>query len=164
MNPYVIDAFEFSRMGEQREGQIKVADLMRLSAECVDSTGMIEWSLHGGRGAHGHLSLTLSVSGAVQLVCQRCLENFSLPIQLASILVLAKDEANADAIEEALDDDAIDAIVGSATMNVFDLIEDEVLLTLPFSARHEVCPDSSALDAAKNEKVSPFAVLKGINR
>jgi uncharacterized protein len=47
-------------------------------------------------------------------------------------------------------------------MNLMDLVEDEALLALPQAPKHEVCPDTSLVDAAKNEKVSPFAGLKGL--
>ena len=80
------------------------------------------------------------------------------------MLILAKDETEADKIEEMLGDEDIDVIVGSREMNVFDLVEDEALLALPLSPRHEVCPDASKLEGLKAEKPSPFAVLKDLKR
>ena len=96
----------------------------------------------------------------VQPVCQRCLTPYSLEIATESVLVLAKDEDDADKIEELLDDDELEVIAGSKEMNLLDLIEDEALLALPLSPRHDVCPDTSAQDAQKASKPSPFAVLK----
>jgi len=54
-------------------------------------------------------------------------------------------------------------IVGSRTMNAFDLIEDEALLALPQVPKHDVCPDSALLDELKSEKPSPFASLKNLS-
>jgi uncharacterized metal-binding protein YceD (DUF177 family) len=68
------------------------------------------------------------VSGAVNLICQRCLTALNFEIDSKSLLVLAKDEAQADTIEELLDDDEIDVIVGSAAFDVNYLIEDDALL------------------------------------
>jgi uncharacterized protein len=164
MSAIVIDTFEFARQKDHREGQIVVAEMARLATVSTDASAMLQWSLTGGAGKLGHPQLTLSVSATVQPVCQRCLTPFSLEIKSESVLVLAKDEAEADKIEAMLDDDAFEVIVGGKEMNILDLIEDEALLALPLSPRHEVCPDTAALEAQKGSKPSPFAVLKGINR
>jgi uncharacterized protein len=43
------------------------------------------------------------------------------------------------------------------------MIEDEALLALPLSPKHDVCPDPSDFAAAKSGKAdSPFAVLKNL--
>jgi uncharacterized protein len=89
---------------------------------------------------------------------------FQLDIAAESVLVLAKDEADADRIEEMLDNDDIEVIVGSKEMNLLHLIEDEALLALPLSPRHEVCPDASALDSHQGSRPSPFAVLIGLKK
>jgi len=140
-----------------------LSDLPRLAAELTDVDGRLQWAVLGGADAHGHPSLTLRVSGPVHLRCQRCLSPFEFGIDSDSVLILAEDEASADALEEQLDDDSVDVVVGSRTMDLAALIEDEALLALPVSPRHEVCPDQSALDALKKDKPdSPFAVLKNL--
>jgi uncharacterized protein len=78
------------------------------------------------------------------------------------VLVLGRDDEEADQIEEILDDESIDVIVGSACVDIRDLFEDEALLALPQAPKHEVCPENGLLDALKSEKVSPFAGLKNL--
>ncbi|BBB66754.1 hypothetical protein UNDYM_2501 [Undibacterium sp. YM2] len=171
MQVFVIDAFTFSRLEEQRSGSILVADLPRLSEESASTEGALNWSLQGGKDKLGHAQLELSVNGTVQLMCQRCLTPFAFDIDSESILILAKNEENADEIEALLEDDEVDVVVGSKTFNVMDLIEDEVLLAIPQSPKHAVCPDlplasadtTAAIDAEVGKKESPFAVLKKIN-
>lgn len=162
MEPYIIDAFEFGRAGERREGQLNVVDLARLAAACADSSGVLSWSLQAGTDVFGHLQLSLAVAVTVNLICQRCLEPFPIEVKSASSLILAKSDEQANEIEDKLEDDAVDVIVGSNTLDLLALIEDEVLLALPLSARHEVCTDASALEKLKSEKLSPFAVLKDL--
>ena len=159
MNANVIDAFEFCRLKQQAQGAIPVAELGRLAQETVDRSGTIAWTLSGDIDKLGHAQLSLTVSGAVNLICQRCLTALSFEIDSKSLLVLAKDEAQADTIEALLDDDGIDVIVGSATFDVTYLIEDEALLALPLAAKHEACPDGAAAQAKSAERPSPFAVL-----
>lgn len=161
MNAFVIDAFEFCRLKERREGEIAVADLPRLAEESVDSAGVVRWVLQGDSNKQGYPQLMLSVSGSVRLVCQRCLTALDFDIASESVLVLAADEGAADEIDTLIGDDSVEVIVGSRNFNVSQLIEDEALLTIPLSPKHAVCPDQLLPDAAKDaEKASPFAVLK----
>ena len=94
--------------------------------------------------------------------CQRCLQPMEYEIDSSTMLVLGKDDEEADGMEEVLDDDSIDVIVGSHACDIRQLLEDEALLALPQAPKHEVCPDTGLLDAVKTEKVSPFAGLKTI--
>ncbi|MES2759627.1 MAG: YceD family protein [Pseudomonadota bacterium] len=162
MSAFVIDAFEFSRSNGHRDGVTPVAEMSRLSKDCADQSGDIAWAVEGGVTSHGYPSMTLSVSGTVQLVCQRCLAPFAYAMDSSTMLVLGKDDEEADQIEEVIDDESVDVIVGSRTTDLRDLIEDEALLALPQVPKHEVCPDSKLIDALKNEKPSPFAVLKDL--
>jgi uncharacterized protein len=160
MSAFVIDAFEFCRSNGHREGVTPVAEMSRLSKDCADQSGQIAWSLDGAASKQGYPQLTLSVSGAVQLVCQRCLAPFAFEMDSSTVLVLGKDDDDADQIEAILDDESIDVIVGSRTCDIRDLIEDEALLALPQVPKHEVCPDAGLQDALKSVEPSPFAVLK----
>lgn len=162
MNAFVIDAFEFCRINGSREGVTPVAEMTRLIKDCADPSGTLAWRIDGGASAHGYPQLTLSVSGTVQLMCQRCLTPFAHAIDSNTTLLLGKDDAHADEIEDAIDDESVDVIVGSRTLNAFDLIEDEALLALPLAPKHVRCPDTALLDATKTEKKSPFAGLKDL--
>jgi uncharacterized protein len=162
MSGFVIDAFEFCRTNGYREGVTPVAEMTRLAADCANASGEIRWSIQGGATPQGYPSMTLSVAGTVQLACQRCLQPFGYEIDSSTMLVLGRDDEEADQIEEILDDESIDVIVGSTSCDIRDLLEDEALLALPQSPKHEVCPDTSLLDNLKSEKVSPFAGLKNL--
>lgn len=164
MNPFVIDAFEFCRLNEHREAEMAVADLPRLVADCADKSGVLHWVLDGATNKFDYAQLTLSVSGEARMICQRCLTPYVFDIRSESILILAKNEVNADEIDALLDDETIDVIVGNKALNIFDLIEDEALLALPLSPKHDVCPDPAILDAFKNTKESPFSVLKDLKQ
>jgi uncharacterized protein len=154
-----VDSFEFCKHQQQLTGQTPVAEFARLSAELADNAGMLDWSITGGRHAAGLPQLSLKVSGEIALVCQRCLSALSHRLSSESTLVLAKDEADADEIEVRLDDESLDVIVGSASMDLMVLLEDQALLALPLSPKHAQCPgDVPTADTEKAE--SPFAMLK----
>lgn len=165
MDGFVIDAFAFCRLKEGRRGELPVSELLRLAAETVDSEGVLQWSLQGGLNQYGHSQLTLAVSGHVRLKCQRCLQALEQDIDSVSRLILAQDEASADEIEALLEDDEVDVIVGSHAFDLLQVIEDEALLALPLSPKHETCLDRNALEGLKEDrKESPFSVLKNLKK
>lgn len=164
MDPLVIDIFEFCRQKQRRDGEFAVADLARLSEECADRSGTLHWSLVGEIGNLDHAQCRLSVSGPVHLMCQRCLTPFEFAIASKSLLVLANSDEEADEIDEMLDDESIDVVVGSKKFNIVELIEDEALLALPLAHKHEACPDLSFLDQLTSEKAMPFSALKDLKQ
>ncbi|QYF92563.1 YceD family protein [Massilia sp. PAMC28688] len=162
MSAFVIDAFEFCRSNGHRDGVTPVAEMSRLNKDCADQSGHVSWAVDGATSKQGYPQMTLSVAGTVQLMCQRCLTPFSYEMQSSTVLMLGKDDAHADEIEEVIADESIDVIVGSRQCDIRDLIEDEALLALPQVPKHDVCPDSKLLDVLKSEKPSPFAGLKDL--
>ncbi len=159
MSATAVDVFEFCRLGQQLSDASPVGAFGRLTAEAADGGGEIRWSFAGGRHPKGSPQLVMKVEGAVNLICQRCLTPYSHPIDSETVLVLGRDEAEADELEESLDDDSIDVIVGSSALDLLQLVEDEVLLSLPLSPRHDICP-GDAPAVAPDKPQSPFAVLK----
>ncbi|GGI17550.1 MAG: YceD family protein [Oxalicibacterium faecigallinarum] len=167
MSASVIDVFEFCRHAEQRDGVLSGQDLPRLLEESADKNQVptVSWSLQGGVNQYGHPQIAMQVSGKTTLVCQRCMKPLDYVFESAQMLVLAKSDAQADEIEALLDDESVDVIVGDKAMKIADLIEDEALLSLPSSPRHEICPDQNATAFLEEvKKPSPFDVLKGLKQ
>lgn len=160
MSEFIVDAFSFCKHGERREGDLAVSELPRLAQETVDQAGTLRWVLQGGRDQQGHPRLQLAIRGNVELLCQRCLMPLAFTLDSTSTLVLAQDEGSADEVEQMLADEDVEVIVGSASMNLLHLIEDEALLALPISPRHDACAGGAAIVEEVPEKASPFSVLK----
>jgi uncharacterized protein len=122
------------------------------------SEGALEYEVVGKQDGFGRPALGLSVSGALELTCQRCLKPMSFPLVVEATLILARSEEEIEA--QPVDPDGPDRIVGSREMSVGTLLEDEILLAIPFAPRHERC---SGDPAVKGEvKASPFADLRGL--
>jgi len=164
MDAFVIDAFEFCRLKDQREGIFAVADLPRLAVESVGNAGSLHWVVRGGSHVRGYPQLTLSIRGEVRLMCQRCLTPFDFNLESEAILVLAQDEAAADELDELLADDEVEVVVGSKAFDIRQIVEDDALLALPLSPKHDVCTSQVAQPPGAEREVnpSPFAVLKNL--
>lgn len=162
MNTVLDDPAGFCREGLLLKGQTRVAELERLAAVCADTSGELQWQVAGSIHSSGYPLLELTVAGCVNLICQRCLEAFPLTLDARTAIVLAGSEEEADEVEDGLEpDDPTEVIVGEKGMDVLVLVEDEVLLTLPLSPRHDTCPATGAsFKAVKRE--SPFAILENL--
>lgn len=169
MNALVIDAFEFCRHKEDRTGENPVADFPRLANESAGKAGAIRWSVRGDMDKLGHAQLTVAIGGSVNLTCQRCLKPLEFAIESESVLLLAKDEVSAEQTESLVDEE-FDVIVVPQQCNLAELIEDEVLLAIPISPKHEICPGPVAAESGERDegdegdevtaRPSPFAALK----
>ena len=77
----------------------------------------------------------LRIDARLWLTCQRCLERFPERFELSNVLSVARDEAELERWES--EDPLVDALVAEAPLDVASLVEDEIILSLPVSPRHE---------------------------
>ncbi len=150
-HPRAIDGFLFSRSGSQLRGTLGIADLPRL-AELGCRVLEASFELHGGISSRDRPCLRLRTSAQAELVCQRCLE--PLPMQLSAEAEL---ELCASELEIARADDEVDRVLAGPAMNVAQLVEDELILVLPDTPKHERCAMSPGAEAAGRS--SPFETL-----
>jgi len=160
----VIDGFEFAGAGGSVRGAWPVAELPRLRELLHDDRGSVEYALHGASDALGRRSLELSVAASLRLTCRRCLEAVGVALHEDVTLWLARSQSELDA--QPLTADGPDGIVATKDMAVRDLVEDQVLLALPYAPRHEDC--SAQGSATPEGRQTPFAglrsMLRGTNR
>ena len=155
----LIDSVDFARNGKEMRGEIAVSALSRLADKLAKSDGSLTYTVRGYH-AEGRDMLEVSLQGACTLRCQRCLNELEYPVNLVSRLWLLP----ADKLDEAEeDDDEMDAIEAEPRLDVLALIEEELLLGLPFAPRHiegECAPAANDLQ----QKANPFAVLAGLKK
>ncbi|MDP1635638.1 MAG: YceD family protein [Gallionellaceae bacterium] len=154
-----IDSVDFARNGREMRGEIAVSELSRLADMLARSEGSLLYIVRGYHEDDRDM-LELFLQGACILRCQRCLGELEYPVDIVSRLRLLP----ADRLDEAeVDDDEMDAIEAEVRLDVTALIEEELLLCLPFAPMHsegECVPATSDLQ----QKASPFAVLAGLKK
>lgn len=153
----VIDGFEFATAGATQEGTLPLSSFPRLQDVLVSDAGEVAYALKGVRDGRGRPSLQLSVRGTLQLRCQRCLGPLAHEVRTESVLVLASSQAEIDA--EPVGVDSADRVIAGKEMGVRDLVEDELILALPYAPRHEGC---EASPTEREVTTSPFAGLRGM--
>jgi uncharacterized protein len=156
----VIDGFEFASAGATQQGVWPLSDFPRLRDVLANDAGEVAYEISGVLDERGRPSLRIKVRGTLALRCQRCLEPMPFAVQTDETLVLAATLAEIHA--EPADAHAPDRVVAGKEMALRELIEDELILAVPYAPRHESCIPAAAADSA--EKISPFAGLRGLIR
>ena len=155
------DALKLSASGESLTGEVDAADLPRVADRLATDAGAakLAWRLVGCRDGQGRPALTLTLAGSVPLVCQRCLQPFAAIVDQNTALLLARSEAEL----ARLDADEIEVVLATQRLDALTLVEDELLLSLPFSPRHPdgecaASPMVAGHESSQNRS-SPFGQL-----
>ncbi len=183
-----IDAFAFARLGKSAQGAIALVRLGRvvdgLPEQPLGEAGLVTWSVQGEEGKTGLLLgqpiLRLHVRANPVVMCQRCNVPFAYPVDSEVVLQLVKSEDDLDDDHSFADDDdegdegvgrdsvahLPEKVVGSHHFDLLAQIEDELILSIPYVPKHDVCPgaQAKASEAPEEEpavkRPSPFAVLE----
>lgn len=145
-------------------GWLDVSAMPRLAAALVSDAGRCRYVAGFGRDALGTGFVELQLEADLELLCQRSLAPFVLPVQVFQRLGFITDEAQEAALPEGYEPILLD---GEGEVRVAELIEDELLLALP---SYPVKPGTDALELAWPAQVqpepeptpNPFAALSGL--
>ncbi len=177
-----VDPWRAGAAGEVLSGSLAAAALPRLRALAPPVEPLqarLDFVLQAG--SPGVVRISARVSGRCTVTCQRCLEPMVLPCQVESTLLVVPDEVSARTV--AGDLEALVSAPGQA-LDLVALVEDEVMLSLPFAPRHDPgqCPPEAlaaagpvggveqagcaGADAAPDSegRDNPFAVLAALRR
>jgi len=134
------DAFKLAARASSVSGSLDARRLPNVADSLApgDDPVPIAWTVEGRRSAEGRPAISIDIEGDVPLVCQRCLAPMAWPVSQGTEVLLAHDEdelATLDAETEG------EVILADRPLDAATLVEDELVLTLPFAPRHEgECP------------------------
>lgn len=156
---HFIDSLDFARQGRELRGEIAVAEMPRLQDLLASPRGTVNYIVRGMIGRDGNPMLEVVLEGSCQLRCQRCLAEMNYPVKLVShLLLVPKNE-----FDEFFDEEGeMDCIAADAHLDVQDMIEDEILLSLPFAPKHPAGVCQNAVEKLNSAEKNPFSVLSGL--
>ena len=168
-NPTRLDVTNFAEEAASLTGSDTVSAYPRLAAELVDggAEAQVQWTAVGDNqgGADGTpvAWLHLEAESVVPLVCQRCLAPVEVELQVDRWFRFAADEETAAVEDETSEEDVL---VGGRDFDLQALVEDELLMEIPITPTHDICPETVRLsvadadfEVAEQAKPNPFAVL-----
>ena len=134
MKAGTFDAFRLARERGVLTGSLDVEASERLEDRTAPGPGTVKWRIEGTVDETGRPAIAIDIEGAVPVTCQRCLSDFPLPVDHRTVAVLARSEKEADELDASSDHEVV---IADHPLDAVELVEDELLLTLPYAPMHE---------------------------
>ena len=133
----IADIFAFASEKRFLKGEVFFKDCPRLKDVLESLEGSVFFELVGVDGKNRKNALRLTLNGVFALVCQRCLEHLDYTMQHTMVLELARE--NVQIPEDDFLMENYEIFPTAKTLDVAQLVEDEIILALPNFPRHDSC-------------------------
>lgn len=162
--PEFVDPWRAADLGKQFSGRAALAKLPRLMEAVLAPEGEVELDLTFDRDAQKRACIQGIVRATLTLECQRCLGPMSFPVEAELHLALVESAAEAERLPEVYDP----LLIEEPRIRLLDIVEDELLLSIPLIPKHEAGACSAKYVASPPQqgepeetpnKENPFAVL-----
>ncbi len=166
--PKEIDPFRLAQNGLTLEGQLPIAEMVRLSKSLQSDEGWVNVRLGFDVDEVGTPYMRGEFNTSVSVICERCMNSMILEMTVDCLLAMVSSERKVEGLAEQYDPWIIennDPVLLSA------VIEDELILSLPLVPRHtEACLPEEAWSVGdeqvelkdSDKAASPFAVLSAL--
>jgi uncharacterized protein len=149
---------------------LPLARLQRLTDSLHDDSGTVDVNLLFATDEDKKRVLSGTLDTSVKVLCQRCLQEMELELHCTLNLIVCNSEEELQALPETEDGIVMD----EEGLNILDVIEDELILSLPLVPAHADVNCNSFLNAltqaetssqgkdknySLDDKQNPFAVL-----
>jgi len=164
--PDFVDPWRMADQGRVFSGHAAIDDLPRLAKDVLGAEGDIELRLEFRRDQEKRACISGSVKADLLLECQRCLNPMLVSIESQLNIALVRSAEEAERLPEHYDPLLLD----EPRIRLLDIVEEELLLSLPQVSRHEIgecgCSDlhqkteqEIADREEPSERSNPFAIL-----
>ncbi|MGV1017233.1 MAG: YceD family protein [Fluviibacter phosphoraccumulans] len=146
-----------------------VSAFPRLVDLLTSTNGVVRVTLKASMSADQRPTTTIGLVATLEQSCQRCLQPVTVVVDHVHTVEWVADEAELarlDASEEALDNPDWEFLPMPVPPKVctLDLVEDELILSLPIVPLHEVCAlPEAAPEPAEDHPFAALARLKRLN-
>jgi len=163
--PHFVDPGKLAEQSAQLVLRTPLSLFKRLREVTLSDDGEVNMQLAFHRDARGVPGLRGVMTAVVEQTCQRCMSPVTVSLQADVDVYLLNDESYADRLSE--EDDYV--VFDEDRLDLHELLEDELIMSLPLVARHEDCQPQAALtvlpeadDEPMPKKENPFRVLAGL--
>ncbi len=157
-----IDPDHLSSKPQVWEGRFAPGDLERLEDSLAGPDGELRYRITAGLDRQRRKVVSCIIEGFVFLTCQASLEAFRHDVSISERLVLVESESQLPPIEE--ESDAEDYLVADEPLDIRDLVEDAVLLSLPMVPRKPGLGEPPGGREGNPREPSPFAARAQLKR
>ena len=150
------------------DGIVPLEKLSRLEQVVQEEAGEIAVKIHCKIDEQGLVVISGNLSTHVTVTCQRCNGELGLDLDQDFVYSPVGLDAESDHLPEGYDEVELDE---NGEINVFELIEDELILAIPIVPTHNEAscsyssePTSFGKLSAKDDKPNPFDILKQLKK
>lgn len=160
--PQFVEPRKFAQKRVELSGAIPSAKLERLASE-VDAINFVKVELAFDLDEQHRKVITGKIAASLARQCQRCLGQVESLTSMDIALVMVWDDDQAKQLS-----DAEPWIVQEESADLYAVVEEEILLNMPYLAYHdEMCVDPASLqsgdfDAVDDKAPNPFEMLKSL--
>lgn len=166
--PEHADPRRLCEQGKSFSGTVALRDFARLRPLLTSAEGEVAFALAFDRDTDKRLRIQGQVDVVLQVRCQRCMSDMALPVHTVFCLSPVSGPQEAESLPDHYDPLLLDGQL----LRPLDLIEDELILTIPPAPRHP--EDDCAVNmqryriepvadkAGQARQDNPFAVLGGL--
>ena len=170
-DPLRLDVAALAAEHGEMAGEWPLATLARLSESALpehSGDAAVHWQARGElrpvTGGAAEVWMHLKADVRLALCCQRCLGPVMETVAVDRALRFVSDEQQAAELDAELEDDVLSL---ERSLDLRELVEDELLLALPLVPRHAECPEPLPLPADEpleeaEERPNPFAALAAL--
>ena len=154
----LLEPLSLARAGESLKGQFSLKEFHRLETLVNDDQGGLVYQLDFSVDTNSICFIRGEIKASVSVLCQRCLEPMQLEITHLVSLGIVRDLAEAKELPAKYEP----LTLTEETLSLTELVENELILALPFSPMHIPgdCPMSDILDKFGDNRIrTPFAAL-----
>lgn len=171
-DPLALDVQAAAKQGAELAGEWPLTELARLRDSAhpdaaPSAADTVEWRVcseqRSASGGQPQVWLHLQARAVMSVQCQRCLKALPVALEVDRDFRFVEGEDEAAALDEQLEEDVLES---TRSLDLRQLVEDELLLALPLVPRHEACPtplplldDEPLTDEARD---NPFAALSAL--
>ena len=131
------DAARLIRDHGTLEGHLDAGALPRVADLLMDGEAPIDWRITGTSDAVGRPALAIDLAGELPLECQRCLGVYRWPLSQRTEVLVARDDTEMARLDN---DSELEVVLATGPLEPIELVEDELVLAIPFAPRHPECP------------------------
>jgi len=152
-----IDIDRLARRRETLAGNWPLAGFERLGTLLAADDGEVRWqaSARRQRRVEGgeDTFLTLAIEALLTVPCVRCLGPVEVPVDDRREFLLVADEETAERLDDP--DSDLEVIAADTPFRLAELVEDELILSVPPLPRHPACELPIAAEEAGAEAEAP---------
>jgi uncharacterized protein len=165
--PIQVDPIRLAENAADLHGKLPVEKMPRLCTSLLSPSGEVEVHVKFGVDRQGIRNIEGHVKAELTLECQRCLEPFMYEVVSDFTYGMINAEDDAKALPASYDP----VLVKDGSLNIQDMIEEELIVNLPIVPMHDeqdckihlplfVASDKEVLPMA--EKESPFKIIESL--